>query len=137
MLRASSGFAITILMTILGGCALDPAVNPRELEAQRDVAERGRMEDLESTPEVGGAEQASTVGASAQAVQAAAAGCSVVVSCNAPGPEGTRCRQQGCSLGAARLECALESVAVCGAAVCPVILVELDGTRENLCGAGA
>src|SRR5262245_58109241 len=41
MLRASSGFAITILMTILGSCALDPAVNPRELEAPSDVAERG------------------------------------------------------------------------------------------------
>jgi len=135
MLRARGIFSITILMTILGGCALDPAVSSPETEAQSDGAERLRIDDPVSASEVGVAEQASTVGAPAEAVQAAG-GCSVVVSCNAPGPDGTRCRQQGCSLGAAKLECALESVSICGTAVCPVILIESDGTRVNLCGNG-
>lgn len=62
-----------------------------------------------------------------------AAGCSVLLSCNAPGGDGTRCRQQGCSLRAAELECELEALSVCGAVVCPVILIKTDGTRENLC----
>src|SRR4051812_44605580 len=33
------------------------------------------------------------------------AGCSIVQFCNAPGSDGTRCLQQGCSLGAALDEC--------------------------------
>lgn len=63
-----------------------------------------------------------------------AGSCSVLLSCNAPGGAGAKCRQQpGCSVGAAALECELETVLTCGHAVCPVILVKLDGTKKDLC----
>jgi hypothetical protein len=57
------------------------------------------------------------------------AGCSIVQFCNAPGSDGTRCLQQGCSLGAALDECSREAPAVCGRPVCPWIFVASDGSR--------
>jgi hypothetical protein len=63
------------------------------------------------------------------------AGCSVVEYCNAPGPEGTRCRQQGCTFIAAMSECEQETAIVCGSAVCPWIFVASNGVRyvKNSC----
>lgn len=58
-----------------------------------------------------------------------AVSCSIVQFCNAPGSDGTRCLQQGCSLGAAQDECSRESRSVCGTPVCPWVFVALDGTR--------
>ena len=57
------------------------------------------------------------------------AGCSIVQFCNAPGPDGARCLQQGCSLSAALAEWTAETRAACGTPVCPWIFVALDGTR--------
>jgi hypothetical protein len=124
MLRVRALFPIAIAM-ILVSCGVDPGGDPRGDEAQRD--------DAEATLETAATAQAST--ATDDAV-AAAAGCAVVTTCNAAGPDGTRCRQQGCSLGAAELECELEAFVVCGAAICPVILIRTNGTRENLCRSG-
>jgi hypothetical protein len=115
-------FSITIAM-ILVSCAVEPEAD-RGIEVQRD--------DAEATVETAATSQASTGVDDA----APAAGCAVVTTCNAAGPDGTRCRQQGCSVGAARLECELEAFSVCGAAICPVILIRTDGTRENLCQSG-
>ena len=109
MLLRTGIFLIAIFMMSLSGCATEPE----------------------------GADEAELASAVASDEPAAAAtSCSVVVTCNAAGPEGTRCRQQGCSAGAAALECALESVLVCGTPVCPVILVRTNGARENLCNGG-
>ena len=57
------------------------------------------------------------------------ANCSIVQFCNAPGSDGTRCLQQGCSLNTALAECSREAPAVCGTPVCPWIFVASDGTR--------
>ncbi len=57
------------------------------------------------------------------------AGCSIVEYCNAPGSDGTRCRQQGCSLSTALAECEQETAIVCGSRVCPWIFVASNGTR--------
>jgi hypothetical protein len=124
MLRVRALFSIAIAMTLVS-CAVDPAGDPRATEAQRD--------DAESALETAATAQAAT-GTDDAAL--AAAGCAVVTTCNAAGPDGTRCRQQGCSLGAAELECELEAFSVCGAATCPVILIRTDGTRDNLCQSG-
>jgi hypothetical protein len=117
-------FSIAIAM-ILVSCAVDPAGDPRATEAQRD--------DPEATLETGATAQASTGTGDAAP---AATGCAVVTTCDAAGPDGTRCRQQGCNLGAAELECQLEAFSVCGGATCPVILIRTDGTRDNLCQSG-
>src|SRR6185295_7372241 len=123
MLGVRAVFSIAI--TILVSCAVEPDSDPRGIEAARD--------DAEATLETAATVQASIA---TDDDAAAAAGCAVVTTCNAAGPDGTRCRQQGCSLGAAELECELEAFVVCGAATCPVILIRTDGTRENLCHSG-
>ena len=123
MLRVRAMFSITIAL-FLASCAVQPEPDPRGIEAQGEDA----AATLETT-----ASQVSTAMADAAP---AAVGCAVVTTCNAAGPDGTRCRQQGCSLGAAELECELEAVSVCGTAICPVILIRTDGTRENLCQSG-
>lgn len=121
MLRPRALSPFTIAM-ILAACAAEPASDP--LDPARD--------DTEATLDTDATAQAST--ASDSATPAAGAGCSVVTTCNAAGSDGTRCRQQpGCSVGAAQLECELEAFVVCGAIICPVILIHTDGTRENLC----
>jgi hypothetical protein len=124
MLRVRAVFPITIAMFLVS-CAVQPEPDPRGIEMQRD--------DAEATLETAATSQESTV---VDDAAPAAAGCAVVTTCNAAGPDGTRCRQQGCSLGAARLECELEAFSVCGTAICPVILIRTDGTRENLCQSG-
>jgi len=124
MLRVRALFSIAIAMTLVS-CAVDPAGDPRTTEAQRD--------DTEAALETAATAQAAT---GRDDAASAAAGCAVVTTCNAAGPDGTRCRQQGCSLGAAELECELEAFSVCGAATCPVILIRTDGTRDNLCQSG-
>lgn len=50
-------------------------------------------------------------------------GCSIVQFCNAPGPDGTRCVQQGCSLSTAMSECDREAHLICGTPVQPWIFV--------------
>jgi hypothetical protein len=57
------------------------------------------------------------------------ANCSIVQFCNAPGSDGSRCIQQGCSLADAEAECQRETVTVCGAPTCPWALVETNGTK--------
>ena len=125
MLRIRAVFPIAIAM-ILASCAASPAADPPESEALHD--------DAEATLDTASTAQAAT--ATTASATTAAVSCSVVTTCNAAGSDGTHCRQQGCSLGAAELECELEAISVCGTAVCPVILIRTDGTRENLCGSG-
>lgn len=124
MVRTRVLCPIAALVVALSACAAD---------APDDVGE-ARLDE----PVTGVTEQTASTSSEDEPASDALANCSVVTTCNAPGSDGTRCRQQpGCTAGAARLECALESVAVCGAAVCPVILIRLNGTRENLCNQGS
>lgn len=64
---------------------------------------------------------------------ASLAGCSVVEYCNAPGGDGTRCRQTGCSIPTAIAECKADVAAVCGKATCPWIFTSVTGARRDLC----
>lgn len=64
------------------------------------------------------------------------ANCSVVQYCNAPGNEGSVCKQLGCSTSAALLECFTEVRNVCGTHTCPLIFVDLNGRRINQCATG-
>lgn len=57
------------------------------------------------------------------------AGCSFVEWCNAPGADGSRCRQEGCTLSAAIAECESETRQFCGTPQCPWIFVASNGTR--------
>lgn len=63
-------------------------------------------------------------------VSAAGNGCSTVQYCNAPGQDGARCRQLGCSLDEALAECAAETPRVCGdPPLCPWAFYTLSGQR--------
>lgn len=64
------------------------------------------------------------------------AGCSVVQFCNASGSDGTVCRQQGCTLAAAKNECTSESQSVCGTPVSLWVFISSGGQRfvHGSCG---
>jgi hypothetical protein len=64
---------------------------------------------------------------------ASLAGCSVVEWCNAPGGDGTRCRQTGCSVPTAIAECKADVDVVCGDPICPWIFTSVTGARRDLC----
>lgn len=133
MVRAKILCFIAILVTAVCACAADaPDANEAQLDEPAMHAEIGITETVDQASSTRLAAELATPG-----TDDVLANCSVVTTCNAPGGDGTRCRQQpGCTVGAARLECALESIVVCGAAVCPVVLIKLNGTRENLCAQG-
>jgi hypothetical protein len=64
--------------------------------------------------------------------QAIAANCSIVQFCNAPGSDGTVCRQQsGCLVTTAVSECKVETSNVCGSPVPIWIFVTRDGARHS------
>ena len=54
--------------------------------------------------------------------------CAVVQSCDAPGPDGTRCVQSGCSVLDALTECSIEAPRACRI-VCPFVFVGPGGKR--------
>lgn len=64
-----------------------------------------------------------------QDAAAPAASCSTVQFCNAPGPDGTRCVQQGCDVVTALVACSHAAPAVCGWPACPWTFVARDGRR--------
>jgi len=118
---------VTMFAICMSACAADPAATTDEAESRAPTS--WQPESLQAS------QDSALTGddtADASPIEDAIephAGCSVVQFCNAPGNDGTRCRQQGCSLGAALAECERESRAVCGTPVCPWIFVELNGTR--------
>jgi hypothetical protein len=122
----SSGWALaaTLLAAIFfagfTGCAADDAKQDQGLEgpvpqswAVEDVPELTLTDDGKAVP---GPEQPQ-------------AGCSFVEWCNAPGADGSRCRQEGCTIAAAIAECESETRQFCGTPQCPWIMVASDGTR--------
>jgi hypothetical protein len=96
--------------------------------AQVDDLNSWTPEDPAAAPQPASASDAVSASPTQDAIQPRAS-CSVVQFCNAPGADGTRCLQQGCSLTAAQNECTTESFNVCGTPVCPWIFVASDGTR--------
>lgn len=57
------------------------------------------------------------------------AGCVVVQYCDAPGPDGTRCVQTGCSVQDALTACSLEAPRECARIKCPFVFVGPGGKR--------
>jgi hypothetical protein len=55
--------------------------------------------------------------------------CVVVQYCDAPGPDGTRCVQTGCSVQDALTECTIEAPRECYRVVCPFVFVGPGGKR--------
>jgi hypothetical protein len=120
MLRAWSVLAITSFLAMVGACAVDASDPADPATAETWVLDPAPPAATPADPPA-----ASLVdGGASQAVS-----CSIVQFCNAPGTDGTRCLQQGCSLTAALAECTTESRAVCGTPVCPWIFVAIGGAR--------
>jgi hypothetical protein len=55
--------------------------------------------------------------------------CVVVQYCDAPGPDGTRCVQTGCSVPDALTECSIEAPRACSRIACPFVFVGPGGKR--------
>lgn len=55
--------------------------------------------------------------------------CAIVQFCDVPGPDGTRCVQNGCSIVQALSECSVEAPRECGHIVCPFVFVAPGGKR--------
>lgn len=62
-----------------------------------------------------------------------ASGCSVVQFCDAPGSDGARCKQLGCSFNAAFEECVEETPRICGTPKCPWRFILLSGSSFDIC----
>ena len=133
---ALSGVAfVTVLFaaTLLVGCAVeddrdaDLGLGNWEVDEQSATSGAATAEESEDAT----AEEALSTSSVEDAV--IQANCSIVQYCNAPGSDGTRCIQQGCSFQAAREECINEGWNVCGTPVCPWKFVDLNGVRHELC----
>ncbi|HEX8114045.1 MAG TPA: hypothetical protein VF516_40210 [Kofleriaceae bacterium] len=57
--------------------------------------------------------------------------CVVIQYCDAPGPDGTRCVQKGCSVQEALTECTIEAPRECHPLVCPFVFLGHGGVRFN------
>ena len=55
--------------------------------------------------------------------------CVVVQYCDAPGPDGTRCVQNGCNVIDALTECSIEAPRECARIVCPFVFIAPGGKR--------
>lgn len=129
MFMKISTLIMAALVVTMSACAIDPAGQQLRAEDQGDGA--GAIEDRSVTSEEASTEEALATGfADDEAGQAVS--CSIVQYCNAPGGDGTRCKQQGCSFWAAVYECEAETYNVCGSPVYPWIFVGLDGRRYSL-----
>jgi len=104
-------------------------VGPYHLEPAAPAASSPATADDPSDGQEVSSQAADTTDPSADVITPRA-GCSVVQFCNAPGSDGTRCVQQGCTLEDAFVECLNETASVCGQASCPWILVESSGARD-------
>jgi hypothetical protein len=121
MSRATSVLIIAIFTITMPACTLDPTGDHLKQQVQTNDLQNSRVEDPSVAPEAATFEEAST--SLADDVINSAANCSQVNFCNAPGSDGTECKQLGCSLLAAQNECKNEAAKICGAPVCPFIFI--------------
>ena len=124
-------FAFAALTATLSACALDPAGEEPKTEVQSNVQPSLKLEFSAAALEDAMAKQTLSA-SSAEDAANLTANCSIVQFCNAPGSDGTRCVQQGCSVQAAFDECVTETFNVCGAPSCPWKLVLLNGTSGTI-----
>ena len=134
MSRTIGVIIVATVMIIMSGCTIDATRDRARAEAQQDDLGNSRNEDPLETTENATSEDAR----SEDDVATLTSGCSIVEFCNVPNSsDGTRCRQQGCSLQNAEKECKTESQTVCGGHVCPWIFVASNGQRFDLCAANS
>jgi hypothetical protein len=117
-------WGIAILMALLSmtlGCGVEQDAND---ESGQDV----QFE----TQAASGDDEPTSAGSPNEAVTQAS-GCSVVEFCDAPGSDGARCKQLGCSFNAAFEECVAETPRVCGTPKCPWRFVPLSGASFDIC----
>ena len=124
MLRVYSVSVMIALMATLSACGVDPVRgppgdDPGSVQADEQAATSSDTADLAAS----GTPTDDAIGPRA--------GCSVVQFCNAPGSDGTRCLQQGCSVQTAVTECKNEVPGVCGSPVSPWIFVTLNGVHHT------
>lgn len=104
------------------------ALSSRELGAQDWLIEGLAPESPTATDTAAGDDVVAGAAAAPGAVTPATR-CVIVMYCDAPGPDGTRCVQQGCSLIDALDECADEAPRECLHLTCPWVLVARGGKR--------
>ena len=149
-----SNLAVVSLLAILS-CSRDPAAKQSREEAPRqesssatlvvspvalpstDVEAVFAVEPGSESAVAPGEESAVELGGQSPMEPAGdavgqATNCSVVEFCNAPGSDGTRCRQRRCGQGAAENECKREARSVCGSARCPLVFVTSGKTNKRL-----
>jgi len=129
MSRVSGTFITAVMTIILSACTLDA---PQRADDQRTEPAISQAE-VQAQPASSEADKPAKPPGADGDVISPAAGCSIVQFCDAPGTDGTRCLQQGCSFDAARTECINEGWAVCGTPKCPWALIDLNGVRHELC----
>ncbi len=117
----AASFLAALFFTGATGCT-----DEESKEAAQPVGPAAETWSIEEVPELTLTDDGKVVPGPVQPQ----AGCSVVEWCNAPGADGARCLQQGCTLERALDECTAEARAACGTPVpCPWIFVASDGTR--------
>jgi hypothetical protein len=140
-LRLINSLALVLIFTVctvMYACTLDPVSDPPGNATQSAQLGGEPLGDPSGNTSDTSAIETSVTGIVDDAVTPFAS-CSVVQFCNAPGSDGTRCLQQGCSLATARAECRTESKNVCGNPVCPWIFVATNGQRfldSSCCSSG-
>lgn len=121
MLRIYGVSIMVALMATLSGCGVDPVRGPAgddpgSVQAGDQAATSSDTADLASNP--------------TDDAIVPRAGCSVVQFCNASGSDGTVCKQQGCTIQTAEVECRSEVKTVCGSPVATWIFVTSNGVRH-------
>jgi len=129
---------MSALAVILTACALEPPSRDRRGLDQAGAGAGGDIlrsdsDDIRSLVSGAPGADVSTNASSLDGSIPPPANCSIVQFCNAPGSDGTRCLQQGCSVAAAISECRAETQTVCGGHTCPWIFVTSSGQRTDLC----
>jgi hypothetical protein len=122
--------AVVVFAVCVAGCAASPDVEvPGTSPAVVDLSSR---EQLIGDWVVEGREPAAPVAGGGAVAPRGAIGpvtCVVVQYCDAPGPDGTRCVQNGCDVLEALTECTIEAPRECSRVVCPFVFVGPGGKR--------
>ncbi len=122
----ASALLSAILTAVVPACAMDAADDGVETTTSNEDLQSWKTDDQPATwgnPSAGEIPNASlTNDAVTQANN-----CSIVVWCNAPGVNGTVCRQLGCTLPQTLNECNADARAICGTLHYPLVIILLDG----------
>ena len=124
MKRVVSALYFMSMSGILSACAV-PMSDP--LTQQITIALGGEIDPGPAEISDSATEALSSSSSEASTV---AVNCSITQFCDAPGADGARCVQRGCTFEQATNECVDETTSICGRAfVCPFVFVDGNGRR--------